>query len=173
MQLCYLCSVRRLAPPPTQTQGGRRGREGRRAAKRKRRRKETRGRCPWGRGRLSRRSLVRVRRGRWGRGGCWRSSDLKRRETANQSTGITTSIRLDQSEAGVVLPVSGLVDSGDGGCCGCGVAGVCVSSGGVCVPGCHVCVRVQLLQRRGEAGVSTRASHGEWQASQRIRDPQS
>lgn len=44
---------------------------------------------------------MRVRRGRWGRGGCWRSSDLKRRETANQSAGITTFIRLEQSAAGV------------------------------------------------------------------------
>lgn len=115
---------------------------------RKRRRKETRGRkgrCPWGRARWSRRSSGRVRRGRWGTGGCWRSSDLEgRRETANQSARIKSR---DFQQTGnmssrCVLPVSGLVDKGDGGSCGWGVAGVCVSAGGVCVSLGVICVCV-------------------------------
>lgn len=122
-----------------------------------------RGRCPWGRDHWSRQSSGRVRRGRWGRGGCWRSSDLEGRQPIRVSESCHMTVSDDAQQVCVTCVWAG----------GQGRRGQLWLWHGrcVCVPGSHVCV--QLLQRRGEAGVSSRASHSERQASQRIRDSQS
>lgn len=84
------------------------------------------------RGRSSRQSLVRERRGRWGRGDCWSSSDLQgERRRSLEPISELDSRHMTSRRSDCSVPVSGLVDRGDGGSCGCGVAGVCVSTGGV------------------------------------------